>query len=166
MKQLVDWFKFGENEQILNCSLYHERLSWLETNSKTKFGTIWGHAVKACHQRRTLYQRNSQESSHRKTQAHRKCLVEMMDHRPPHLPNFRFKLLQPPSREETILLFVLGYIFFGKWQTGLLNISCLIFDIFPWDPTSPSNGLEIKMLLFLETGNTAFGERDITTSTS
>lgn len=71
-----------------------------------------------------------------------------MDHRPPHLPSFHFKLRQPPSREETILLFVLGYIFFGKWQTSLLNISCLIFDIFPWDPTSPRNGLEIKMLLF------------------
>lgn len=33
---------------------------------------------------------------------------------------------------------------------GLLNISCLIFDIFPRDPTLPSlrNRMEIKMLLF------------------
>lgn len=58
----------------------------------------------------------------------------MMDHRPPHLPSFHFKLRQPPSCEETILLFVLGYIFF--WEMTNWSSKHFMFDIwhFPMRP--------------------------------
>lgn len=127
---------------------------WVDwrTTAKPELGISLGEAIKSCHQGRTVYKRNSQESSHRKTQAHRKCLVEMMDHKPAHLPNFHSNLPWPPSCEGAILLFVLDTSFLGNdklWSSKTFHV--LIFDIFPRDQTlsSPLHGWEIKMLLLL-----------------